>query len=80
MTLPRIKQQIFDCLKRGPRTIAEIKSHVWQIHPQDAPSDKCIAVHISQLRRLGYRITCPHGGDHRRGPQPYRLDGGGAGG
>lgn len=74
--LPRVKQQIFDCLRRGPRTITEIKSWVWQIHPQDAPCDKCIAVHISAMRRMlarEYEIICARGGGLGRGQQPYVL-------
>lgn len=76
VTLPRIKQQIFDFLKRGPRTTDQIKAHIWQIHPQDAPSDKCISMHISQMRRMlagQYEIECEWGGSHRRGQQPYVL-------
>lgn len=75
--LPRIKQKIYDCLKRRPSTRDEIIAYVWQDHPQDAPTNiQTIANHISQLRVIlaGFAIIlCSQGGSHRRGLQKYYL-------
>lgn len=70
--MTRIKQEIFDLVKRRRRTTSELLSLVWYIHPQDAPSRKCIHNHISQINKTlkGKAIRAPRG---QRCETAYRL-------
>jgi hypothetical protein len=59
-----ISQQIYDLVRRRPRTADELLALIWQIHPQDAPDRSAIKAHVWHLnRRLqGERIRGEWGG------------------
>jgi|HubBroStandDraft_2_1064218.scaffolds.fasta_scaffold618831_1 hypothetical protein len=65
--LTPIGQQIYDLVKRRPRTADELLALIWQIHPQDAPRRSAIKAHVWHInRRLkGYRIKGEWGGNSR---------------
>jgi hypothetical protein len=72
LPLPRIKQDIFDMLRRRPATASEILAHVWQLRPQP-PKLSVVKAHICQINRLlapeGLRIRADRERYHRR----YRM-------
>ena len=82
--LTKTQQQIYDLVRRRPRTAKELHATVWWLHPQDAPDVSVIKAHVWHAnRRLagrGERIVGEWGGDRRKDPVEalYRLEIGGA--
>jgi integrase len=72
-TVP-VPQQIYDLVKRRPRTARELIAEIWWIHPQDAPKLRSIKAHIHllnrRLRGRGEQIKSTRGAHCE---MPYRL-------
>lgn len=77
-SLTPIPQQIYDLVRRRPRSPAELIAAIWWAHPQDAPAPSAIKAHIwhanQVLRQRGERIVGSWGGayDGHRDSR-YRL-------
>lgn len=70
MRLTPTQQQIYDLVRRRPRTADEIISALWWVHPQDAPKRSCIKAHVwhlnQRLKAHGERVCGDWGGGPRR--------------
>ena len=69
-----IERQIYDLVRRRPRTASELMALVWQLHPQDAPDRSNIKSHVwhmnRELRARGEMIRSVRGSHVE---EPYRL-------
>jgi hypothetical protein len=74
MNLTPIPQQIYDLVRRRPRTKTELIAAIWWIHPQDAPDPSTIKAHIwhanQTLRNRGEAIRSTRG---THCEMPYRV-------
>jgi hypothetical protein len=49
---PSYRQEIYDLLKRGPKTSVELRAHIHQLRPEcDWPQDGCIKAIICYMRK-----------------------------
>lgn len=69
-----IEQQIYELVRKRPRTATELMAAIWWIHPQDAPQRANIKAHVWHLNRTlkpkGEIIRATRG-SHQE--EPYRL-------
>lgn len=72
--LSPIPQQIYDLVRRRPRTASELLAEIWWVHPQDAPHRSAIKAHIWHANRVlatrGEKIQATRG---HHCETPYRL-------
>lgn len=70
----RIREQIYELVKKRPRTASEIIAAIWWVHPQDAPDRSAIKAHVWLLNQQlnGERVVGEWGGMAGR-ESVYRL-------
>ena len=79
MKLTPIEQQIYELVRKRPRTTQELIAQIWWIHPQDAPDPSNIKAHVwhlnQALKTRGERIASQgfRGNQFRAGEPRYAF-------